>query len=169
VEVLKLLKDPRYYPMVLYPGENSHNISEGSLDIGDKRPLIFVIDGTWPCAKTMMRESPILHHLPRISFNSDTLSRFAVKLQPDSRCLSTIESIHKLLDGLNAWKHEDLKGRHDILIQALDRLVQDQKDCMNDPSRQLYRPGNPRDKKEIIRLREWDKRKLFFEAKNYRG
>ena len=167
VEVQKLLKNEEYYPMVLYPGENSHNISEGPLKIGNKRPLIFVIDGTWSCAKTMMRESPVLHHLPRLSFTSDTLSRFAVKLQPDYRCLSTIESIHKLLDGLNTWEHENLKGRHDILISTLDRLVKDQIACVNDPTRQVYRPRNPGEKKEITGLREWDKRKLFFEAKNY--
>ncbi|RLA59526.1 MAG: DTW domain-containing protein [Epsilonproteobacteria bacterium] len=169
MEIQSLLKNPEYSPMVLYPGENSHNISERPLKIGNKRPLIFVIDGTWACAKTMMRESRVLHHLPRISFNSDTLSRFAVKLQPDSRCLSTIESIHKLLDGLNSWEHENLGEKHDILPQTLDRLVQDQIACMNDPSRKIYRPGNPMDKKEIKGLREWDKRKLFFEEKNYRS
>ena len=170
VEVLNLLKDPQYFPMVLYPGDNSHNISERPLNLDkmeNKRPLIFVIDGTWACAKTMMRESHVLHHIPRISFKDDAISRFAVKLQPDSRCLSTIESIHKLLDGLNTWGHENLKGIHDILIKTLDRLVQDQIDCVNDPSRQVYRPKNPLDKKEILGLREWDKRKLFFEEKTY--
>ena len=55
VEVQKLIQDPEFYPMVLYPGENSHNISKRPLDIGNKRPLVFVIDSTWSCAKTMMR------------------------------------------------------------------------------------------------------------------
>ena len=50
-----LIEDPQNFPLVLYPGEDALNISNPSEDeiqsLKDKRPVIFVIDGTWPCAR----------------------------------------------------------------------------------------------------------------------
>ena len=71
-EVQAILNDSAFFPILLYPGENSININECPVPqhyYSQKTPIIFVIDGTWHCAKSMMRDSRSLHHLPRISFN----------------------------------------------------------------------------------------------------
>ncbi|MBI2522192.1 MAG: DTW domain-containing protein [Bdellovibrio sp.] len=89
-EVQQILNDKQYFPILLYPGEGAHNLSHGPLpfhQLSYQRPLFFVIDGTWPCAKTMMRESEVLHPLPRVSFDNSKVSRFAIKQQPLSNCL----------------------------------------------------------------------------------
>lgn len=64
-EVNRLIADPSNHCVVLYPGRRALNISSLSRDeIGssfpkDKRLIIFVIDGTWACARTMVSRSPI--------------------------------------------------------------------------------------------------------------
>jgi len=51
--VNQLLTDPRYQPMVLYPGVKSLNLTHANSEKkagffdSEKIPLVFVIDGTW--------------------------------------------------------------------------------------------------------------------------
>ncbi|MGB0453432.1 MAG: tRNA-uridine aminocarboxypropyltransferase, partial [Bacteriovoracaceae bacterium] len=88
-EVQEILNSDEFFPMVLYPGENSHNISHDSFPesyFEGKTPLIFIIDGTWPCAKSMMRDSKCLHGLPRISFDSSVESKYSIRHQPAKYC-----------------------------------------------------------------------------------
>jgi len=173
VEVQKILSDEQYLPILLYPGEGAHNLSVAPLPLlplSQKRPLFFVIDGTWPCAKTMMRESAILHSLPRVSFDVSQVSRFSIKQQPVSNCLSTIESIFELFNCLDKWKHERLEGRHHILLSTLDKLVQFQIACALDPSKKSYRTARTNGYKDPSKRsypKKWQERKICFEKKNY--
>jgi len=169
-EVIRLLADENYFPMLLYPGDDSHNISSAPLPsamLKEKKLLIFVIDGTWACAKTMMRESEILHHLPRISFDVKQASRFVIKQQPARFCLSTIESIYELLHNLNKWQHENLGNKHTVLLEILDKLVSFQIDCAKDPLRQSYRKGNYQVPQARPYSKKWEKWKICYEDKNY--
>ncbi len=137
-----LLSDPRYYPLVLYPGNTSYNISDKSLDKMDlkgKTPLIFVIDGTWPCAKKMMRLSLNINDLPRICFTPQKKSRFSIKQQPHQDCVSTIESIHVLLSELDKWGIESLDDNHNHLLDVLDQVVKFQFECANSIEMPSYR------------------------------
>ena len=79
---------------LLYPGEESINLSEISnwSPQGLEPEYIFVLDATWPLAKKMLRLSPNLQKLSRVSFSSELKSEFAIKQQPHQKCLSTIES-----------------------------------------------------------------------------
>lgn len=72
---------------------------------------IFIIDGTWSCAKTMLRDSPNLKKLDYISFTTDKISRFEIKKQPESYCLSTIESTLCVLENLNSLGVEDISAQ----------------------------------------------------------
>ncbi|MFG1499892.1 tRNA-uridine aminocarboxypropyltransferase [Halobacteriovorax sp. XZX-3] len=156
-KVNDLLSDERYYPMVLYPGEDALNISAPSNKdielLKNKIPLIFVIDGTWPCAKKMMKLSTNINELPRISFSSDKESAFLIKHQPHKQALSTVESVHVLVKELGKYGVEELDGNEDTMIDAFKVMVQKQIDIASDPNVPTYR-GRKMDKQRVALVRE---------------
>jgi DTW domain-containing protein len=167
-EVNNLITSPDFHTVILYPGETSHNITAGPIKFdSNKRLMVLIIDGTWPCAKSMMRDSKILHHLPRISFETSETSQFKIKHQPAKYCLSTIESIFHLLNGLNKWNLEKLEGKHHILPKVLSNIVDFQIKCSTDPALSGYRRGSfsdPTKRKDSVK---WLDRKICFDEKNY--
>lgn len=170
IEVQNLLKDNNYFPVILYPGKNAicldHSVPEflNSEIIAAKKLLIFVIDGTWACAKSMMRDSSCFHNLPRLSFTIDKASIFTIKQQPSNYCLSTIESLYKVLDGLKRWRVENFSNdNHQNLILLLELMCKFQKDCAADPSKQRYRPGEFKNRESIKPSKKWQGRKIYFE------
>jgi DTW domain-containing protein YfiP len=105
VRVRSLIDDPASYPVLLYPGEGAMSISRGELPgaaLGARTLVVFLIDATWHCARRMVRESPSLLRLPRLSIEPASPSRFIIKRQPEPWCLSTIEATHELLLALDA-------------------------------------------------------------------
>tara|TARA_Y100000296_G_C5152826_1_gene247366 strand:- start:687 stop:1418 length:732 start_codon:yes stop_codon:yes gene_type:complete len=136
--VNELINDPLNYPMVLYPGDDALNISDPEPDklehLKNKTPVIFVIDGTWPCAKKMMTLSKNINSLPRISFSTDKMSEFYIKHQPHKMALSTIESVHILIKDLAKASVEQIDGKEDSMIKAFKAMVQKQLDCASDPN-----------------------------------
>ncbi len=64
--------------------------------------MVFLIDATWNCARTMVNRSPSLLRLPRLSIEPGSPSRFVIKRQPAPWCLSTLEATHELLLALDA-------------------------------------------------------------------
>ncbi len=152
--------------ILLYPGESSINLSRETLPVTPKQRIIFILDGTWPCAKKMMRKSTSLHDLPRVSFETKKTSEFIIKHQPANYCLSTIESIYVLLSELEEQKLEDTKGKKQTLLQALENLVQFQIKCANDPSLQNFKRFKERADvlpRERVASKKWEKRKVCFQ------
>ncbi len=158
----EILNDPNYETFVLYPGEETINLSGNSVDLGKKKSQFIVIDGTWPCAKKMMKLTTSLHHVPRVSFSTDRQSEFKVKHQPLPGCLSTVESIHQVLVDLNRLKIENTEGREENLIDVFRETVKLQMELASDPDRQAYRKKPftlPEDRKIS---KKWESRLLFF-------
>ena len=60
-----------------------------------------VIDGTWDEAQKIVYRNPILHDIPRISFNRPFTSTYRIRRPPKVGYLSTVESVGYLLT-LNA-------------------------------------------------------------------
>lgn len=171
-EVQNIIKGEKYYPFLLYPGSEAVNITYDNIDKNKyhgKAPLIFIIDGTWPCAKSMMRDSITLHDLPRISFDSNIESKFTIKHQPARYCLSTIESVYQLLSGLERQGLENTDNKKEMLLKTLDRMVAFQVECATDPSKNSYRKRDDGYKKPHERQssKRWDHRMILFEEKNY--
>ncbi|MGZ3688386.1 MAG: tRNA-uridine aminocarboxypropyltransferase [Bdellovibrionota bacterium] len=106
-EVNALIEDSGNHCVVLFPGPSAHHLCDQrgapatSWYPPEKRLVIFVIDGTWMCAKRMIRMSPNLAALPRISFDSDRLSEYRIRKQPEPHCLSTIEAVYRILELLD--------------------------------------------------------------------
>ena len=132
-EVTEILSDPANYPTVLYPGESSVNVSEnraaflGSIPLGSdgkpRRLVVFVIDGTWSQARGMIRRSPRLAALPRVSFSIEQLSQYKVRKQPSEYCLSTVEAVARLVKIL------DPAAPTETLIETFARVVDHQLAC----------------------------------------
>jgi DTW domain-containing protein YfiP len=147
-EVNALLADPRNLCMVLYPGKASLNVSTGDVapllaarDAG-RRLVVFLIDGTWQCAKKMMTQSRNVRGLPRISFTPAGESIFEIKEQPAPYCLSTLESIHRFLDEADRRGLERLPGRpHDNLLAVFREMIDFALRCAQDPEKASYRRG----------------------------
>ena len=128
-----LLNNPAFYPLLLYPGIHSINLSaKGCLPFlgEEKKFLFFIVDGTWSLAKKIITRSKNLHSLPRIALTPENPSRFIIKKQPTARCLSTIETLHTLLMFLERKGLETLRGRHRVLLEACDCLVTYQLTCI---------------------------------------
>ncbi len=105
--IKELLSLPEYFPLLLYPDKNAWTVNstnEESLTlkqkIGNRKLLVFVVDSTWFFAKKILRLSPNIYNLPKISFEGRYLSQFEFKTQPAPECVSTIESCYYLLNEL---------------------------------------------------------------------
>jgi DTW domain-containing protein len=159
----ELLTDPQYYPMVLYPGERAVNLSKEPLIWpSEKKLLLFLLDGTWSCAKKMMKLSTCLHDLPRLSFEVKTRSKFLIKQQPQEYCLSTLEAVHEVMNGLSDQGVENYP-EPDYLLDLFLKMQEFQMKCASDPERQGYRHRPYKKPEERVRVRKAEeKRKLLF-------
>ena len=145
-----LIADTANHCMVMYPGERSINISTDEVEpllkerAAGKRHTVFLIDGTWQCAKKMMTQSVNVRGLPRISFSATGESIFEIKEQPAAWCLSTLESIHRFLDEAHRRGLENLPGRpQDTLLEVFRSMIRFSLECAMDPSKSSYRGGKP--------------------------
>ena len=132
--VNQLIQNPKHHCCLLYPGPEAIDLSKViNFDAkrlvfsGNKRLVIFVIDGTWCTAKKTFRLSSNLRALPRICFTPETPSQFRIRRQPAANCYSTIEAIHYILDKLTDSKHGLTQQRpHDNLLKVFTHMVEQQ-------------------------------------------
>jgi DTW domain-containing protein len=150
-EVQRLINDPGYFPVLVYPGVTALDLSKGDIvagDLRDRRLLVLLLDATWIAARKMLRVSPSLQRLPRVMFNAGVPSRFVIKQQPQVGCLSTLETTHELLvalerSGLDRYQNQTQ------LLGLFDRMQEVQIRCAADPARGGYRHqpyGKPEDR-----------------------
>jgi DTW domain-containing protein YfiP len=168
--VNSMINDPKNYCMVLYPGDHSLNISRDDvsplLEVTEKEGkqlIVFLIDGTWPCAKKMMKLSTNIHTLPRVSFTANHESIFAIKEQPAEFCLSTLESIHFFLSESERRGLECLKGVQDNMIDVFKEMIDFQMKCALNPSLSSYRKksGGYSKKEERTKSKKFGTRRII--------
>ncbi len=166
--VNQIIDDSCNLCVVLYPGKSAFNISTTPIEEfhfqKDKKLVVFIIDGTWPCARKMMMKSTRVRSLPRICFTPTKQSEFVIKHQPDTFCLSTIESIHLLLSEMDRVKMETLDKAHDQMIEAFKSLNDFQISCASNPTLPSYRKKSGYKKpSERNFSKKWEKRNLITE------
>ena len=128
--VVALLSDDLVMPFILFPGANAVDLASKTGPIEfiqrceNKVPLIFVLDASWSCAKTLINQNPSLAALPKVSFESNRVSKYGFKKQPSSECLSSIEAVHEIISLLSVQKCISIEppGGHDILISVFKEL-----------------------------------------------
>ncbi len=134
---------------LLYPGKDNFNLSiRKSSEINSfmgKNPHIFLLDGTWACARKMLKLSTNLQKLQRVSFDNKIKSKFIIKQQPESLCLSTIESVYTVLNLLKEGDVEQCEPK-DFLL-PFEKMLEYQVECILNPNNNSYRPST---KKVII-------------------
>ena len=138
---------------LLYPGKDNFNLSvressELNPFMGDN-PYIFILDGTWPCARKMLKLSKNLQQLKRVSFDNEIKSKFIFKQQPEPLCLSTIESVYTVINLLKEGALEQCETR-DFLI-PFEKMIEYQVEYILNPNINSYRPSTtgkvtPRDR-----------------------
>lgn len=149
--VNEIINDKSIFSTVLYPGEDSINISKGELssqNITNKKLYVFIIDSTWYYSKKILRLSKNLQELTKISFNSNNSSQFIFKKQPSKECLSTIESIYYFLEECDKFKIENVGSKKDTLLEVFNKMVQFQLECEQDPNRISYKSRKPTRRKK---------------------
>ena len=133
--VRALIDDPQNYPVLLYPGESAMNITDGGFPasaLGDRQLVVFLLDATWSCAGKMLKASPGLLRLPRLMFAPRERSRFRIKRQPHSWCLSTLEATHELLLALEVADLDTYPDKH-RLLDAFSAMQDYQIACQETP------------------------------------
>ncbi len=158
------LNDPDNLCMILWPGSTSIEIDQIKTlpNILNKRPVIFILDGTWSCARKIYMQSPNLHNLQKISITPTAPSLFVIKQQPNSLCLSTMEAAVYVLKDLEKIQLEKNQN-WDKMLHPFKLMIQRQIEISNDPTRKSYRGKKSYDL-EAIQMRAAEgtrKRKLF--------
>ncbi|MEA3497665.1 MAG: tRNA-uridine aminocarboxypropyltransferase [Campylobacterota bacterium] len=129
-EINSLIDNPKHNCFILYPGVDTIKLNTNNIKEENKTNVIFIIDSTWACSKKILRVSRNLHNIPRVSFEHTKSSAFKIKTQPNSYCLSTMEStlcILELLDYHNIENIEKIKFQKFLL--PFEKMVDYQFNC----------------------------------------
>ena len=106
-KIVSLLASDEHECVLLYPGKEAWDIRKTGDELrarlrrNGRRLTVFVVDGTWNCAKKLLATNPRIAALPRISFTGTRPSEYRIRKQPASYCLSSIEAIQQVLEVLD--------------------------------------------------------------------
>ncbi|PHS31510.1 MAG: hypothetical protein COA92_08035 [Sulfurovum sp.] len=115
---------------VLYPSDTSINLNTARLSHTSNQIVLFLIDATWPCSRAMLRESPNIDVLQKVSFTHTKSSAFAFKEQPQAYCLSTMESTLCVLELLNKHQRENIGTKNlENFLSPFHKMVEYQLSC----------------------------------------
>jgi DTW domain-containing protein YfiP len=147
IRVNEILNEEKSCSFLLYPGKDNFNLSiRKNSEINSfmgKNPHIFLLDGTWPCARKMLRLSKNLQELKRMSFDNKIKSKFIIKQQPESLCLSTIESVYTVLNLLKEVDLEQCETKSFLI--PFEKMIEYQLECILNPNNKSYRSASKRE------------------------
>ncbi len=150
---------------LLYPGKNNFNLSTRTspevISFMGHSPNIFILDGTWPCVRKMLKLSQNLQNLKRVSFDNKLKSKFIIKQQPASLCLSTIESVYTVLNLLKRGKIEQCELK-DFLL-PFEKMIEYQVECILNPNNNNYRPSKQLEITPKNKYKENPQRSIIYE------
>jgi DTW domain-containing protein len=149
--VQDLINNPGNLCVLLHPGRDAINLSNleetqspGSRfnalrrDLQNRTLVVLLVDATWALGRKILKLSPSLQRLPRLMFTPSAPSRYLIKQQPHTGCLSTLEATHELLLALSrvGLDHYALPEQ---LLGLFHRMQDFQLKCASDPTRAGYR------------------------------
>ncbi len=129
-----LLSDKKYFPVLLYPGEDAWTAQnpDFSYAIGNRSLLIIVIDATWFCSRKIIEHNTHLLKLPRLSFSGSYRSQFTFKREPCPEYISTIESCYYLIKELQQAELVNTTTNPEPLMTVFKQMVKDQLQAENE-------------------------------------
>ena len=145
--VNEILSKAKGSSFLLYPGKDNFNLSTSkpseTSSLMGTHPNLFILDGTWPCARKMLKLSKNLQKLRRVSFDDKIKSKFIIKQQPASLCLGTIESTYTVLNLLNEAGVEQCETKG--FLTPFEKMIEYQVECILNPNNKSYRAGSLRE------------------------
>ena len=163
-----ILNKEKNCSFLLYPGKDNFNLSiRKSSEINSfmgTNPHIFLLDGTWPCARKMLKLSRNLQKLKRVSFDNEIKSKFIIKQQPQALCLSTIESVYTVLNLLIEGGLEQCVTK-DFLI-PFEKMIEYQLEYILNTNHKNYRSTANREIVPKNRYKTNPERSIVFERKS---
>lgn len=163
--VNEILSSENNHSFLLYPGKDSFNLSTRksaeTISFMGGNPHLFILDGTWPCARKMLKLSKNLQKLNRVSFDEKIISKFVIKQQPSALCLSTIESVHTVLNLLKENKMEqcDTKG----FLIPFEKMIEYQIEWILNLNNKNHNPYAMNELKLKNRYKKSSQRNIVFE------
>lgn len=166
--VNEILTNKKNASFLLYPGKENFNLSikessETKSFLGENS-CIFILDGTWPCARKMLKLSKNLQQLKRLSFDNKIISKFIIKQQPQPLCLSTIESVYTVINLLNEAGLEQCDTT-DFLI-PFEKMIESQVYYILNPTNSSYRPSKKSVITPKVRYKKKAQRTIIFRQEN---
>lgn len=125
--------------VVLFPSPEARPL-ESFLDAPPSN--LVVVDGTWPLARKVIKQSQVLSRLPRLGFTPSRPGNYRIRKEPAEHCLSTIEAVVEVLGRL-----EQAPERFSGMLRAFELMVDRQIACARarvGPSRHKRHNGPPR-------------------------
>ncbi|HEY1599073.1 MAG TPA: tRNA-uridine aminocarboxypropyltransferase [Pirellulales bacterium] len=104
---------------LLYPGPEAELLE--NVPVEQRPQQLIVIDGTWHHAKTLLRDIPALHEVPRFRIDPHEPSRYRIRREPSATLLSTVEATVAALRAL-----EPETCNLDLLLEAFYGMVERQ-------------------------------------------
>lgn len=138
---LDLINDEKYFPVLMYPGEDAWNAKRDGFSeiVGNKTLLVIIIDATWFCSRKIIEHNPMLLNLPRLSFYGEYRSIFTFKKEPKPEYISTIESCYYLIKELqsidNHSENNSIVNKNanpQPLMNVFKKMIKDQLQAEND-------------------------------------
>lgn len=124
-----LLSDKKYIPLLLYPSEDADSLGSSGLlqSLAGKIPLIIIIDGTWSCAKKIVRlNTALFSTIKHLRFTGVYNSIFTIKHEPREDYISTIESCYYLIKEAQAVGVVNTKVDPSPLMRVFKAMVRGQ-------------------------------------------
>lgn len=130
----ELIHDPKYFPVMMYPGEDAWTAKkEGFSEVlGNKTLLVIILDSTWFCARKLIEHNPFLLELPRFSFYGDYRSIFTFKKEPRPEYISTIESCYYLIKEMQEQNLVDKNVNPEPLMDVFKAMIRFQLQAENE-------------------------------------
>ena len=133
----ELLKDPQYFPALMYPGQDAitadtitekmaaaaGTVSTNVSPAPQKKLLLIILDATWFCAKKMIEHNQFLLDLPKLSFSGSYRSIFTFKREPSPECISTIECCYYIIKELQTGGFVDTALDPEPLMNIFKAII----------------------------------------------
>ena len=149
--LLALLDDPRWQPVVVFPGEFAaprRVVTEPAPHASGRRPLFVLLDGTWSEARKAFRKSPYLDRFPVLSLNPGQVSRYRLRRSWHEHhfCTAEVAALCLALGG-DARAAQALEATLDVFsdryLRARQSVPPDPDDENHRRLRALQRPAEP--------------------------
>ena len=125
------INDPANCPVLLYLSPASINLTRQlwserpTLFPGNRKLVVFVLDGTWKSVRKMIRSSRNLARLPKICFDPPTPSAYRIRREPRPECYSTIEAIHQVIElfAFGTVSEAPSSRLHDTMLEVFRSVI----------------------------------------------